>query len=113
MPHEVKIRSGMDGRRSPLTVAELQALTRKSRPWVYRAMKAGLADCPHIPRERIGHIICDSLAPQSGRPAVTVPEILIEPELVLRDSTGPALERAFYACDLIGYANFVYPSPRP
>jgi DNA-binding LacI/PurR family transcriptional regulator len=44
----------------------------------------------HIPRERIGHIICDSLAPLPGKPAVVDPEILIDPEFVLRDSTGPA-----------------------
>jgi DNA-binding LacI/PurR family transcriptional regulator len=44
----------------------------------------------HIPRERIGHIIFDSLVPPSGKPAPADPEILIEPEFVLRDSTGPA-----------------------
>jgi len=44
----------------------------------------------HIPRERIGHIIFDSLVPPSGKPAPVDPEILIEPEFVLRDSTGPA-----------------------
>ncbi|MBZ5726323.1 MAG: LacI family transcriptional regulator [Acidobacteriia bacterium] len=44
----------------------------------------------HIPRERIGHIICDCLAPQPGKPAATDPEVVIDPELVLRDSTGPA-----------------------
>jgi DNA-binding LacI/PurR family transcriptional regulator len=43
-----------------------------------------------IPRERIGHIICESLMPEAGQPAAAGPEILIEPELVLRDSTGPA-----------------------
>jgi hypothetical protein len=42
MSNEVKFRSGLEGRKLPLTVAELQALTRKSRPWVYKAMKAGL-----------------------------------------------------------------------
>jgi len=44
----------------------------------------------HIPRERIGHIICDALVPPPGKPALADPEILIEPEFVLRDSTGPA-----------------------
>jgi len=43
-----------------------------------------------IPREMIGRIVCDSLMPTTEKPAVTGPEILIEPELVLRDSTGPA-----------------------
>ncbi len=43
----------------------------------------------HIPRDRIGHIICDWLIPQSGRPPVLEGEILIEPEFVLRDSTAP------------------------
>jgi len=43
----------------------------------------------HIPRERIGHIICDHLVPPPGKPVATDPEIVIDPELVLRDSTGP------------------------
>ncbi len=42
----------------------------------------------HIPRERIGHIICDTLIPVPGA-APADPEIVIEPEFVLRDSTGP------------------------
>jgi hypothetical protein len=78
MPHEVKIRSGLDGRRSPLTVAELQALTRKSRPWVYRAMKAGLiryitiGDTRYIPPEEADRIEREgvgSLRPDSAPPA--------------------------------------------
>lgn len=47
----------------------------------------------HIPRERIGHIICDCLLPKQGSPAVVDPEIVIDPEFVLRDSTGPAALR--------------------
>jgi DNA-binding LacI/PurR family transcriptional regulator len=43
-----------------------------------------------IPRERIGQIICDALMPAAGKAAGTGPEVLIEPELVVRDSTGPA-----------------------
>ena len=43
----------------------------------------------HIPRERIGHIIADFLIPKPGVPPANA-EIVIEPELVLRDSTGPA-----------------------
>jgi len=44
----------------------------------------------HIPRDRIGHIICDWLIPPASRPGAGEGEVLIEPELVLRDSTGPA-----------------------
>ncbi|SPE36708.1 Transcriptional regulator, LacI family [Candidatus Sulfopaludibacter sp. SbA6] len=44
----------------------------------------------HIPRERIGHIICDYLVPKAERLVVTDAEIVIDPELVVRDSTGPA-----------------------
>jgi DNA-binding LacI/PurR family transcriptional regulator len=44
----------------------------------------------HIPRERIGHAICGWLIPKPGDPAVIEQEIVIDPEFVLRDSTGPA-----------------------
>ena len=43
----------------------------------------------HIPRERIGHIVCDRLL-REGQPAATEHEIVIDPELVVRESTGPA-----------------------
>jgi LacI family transcriptional regulator len=43
----------------------------------------------HIPRDRIGHLVFECLAPKSGRPA-DQPEIVIEPELVVRDSTARA-----------------------
>jgi len=43
----------------------------------------------HIPRDRIGHIICDSLMPRPGKLAAVNPEIVIDPEFVVRDSTGP------------------------
>jgi DNA-binding LacI/PurR family transcriptional regulator len=43
----------------------------------------------HIPRDRIGHIICDCLAPKPGKSVTANPEIVIDPELVVRDSTGP------------------------
>ncbi len=43
----------------------------------------------HIPRERIGHIICDCLIPKDGK-TVLDQEIVIDPEFILRDSTGPA-----------------------
>jgi LacI family transcriptional regulator len=44
----------------------------------------------HIPREHIGHIIFDNIVGggREGRSAGR--EIVIDPELVLRDSTGPA-----------------------
>ena len=42
----------------------------------------------HIPRERIGHIICESLLPRADKAALG--EIVIDPEFVVRDSTGPA-----------------------
>jgi len=48
----------------------------------------------HIPRARIGHIICDHLLPGGATPGpVTTPadsEIIIDPEFVVRESTGPA-----------------------
>lgn len=43
----------------------------------------------HIPRERIGHIICRCLIP-GDRQTVLDQEIVIDPEFILRDSTGPA-----------------------
>lgn len=42
----------------------------------------------HIPRERIGHIIFESLIP-SDQPNIEGREIVIDPELVVRESTGP------------------------
>jgi DNA-binding LacI/PurR family transcriptional regulator len=42
----------------------------------------------HIPRDRIGHIICDCLIPNPGKPALKEHEIVIDPEFILRDSTG-------------------------
>ena len=44
----------------------------------------------HIPRERIGQIICDSLIPMPDQPTTIEHDIVIDPEFVLRDSTGPA-----------------------
>jgi DNA-binding LacI/PurR family transcriptional regulator len=44
----------------------------------------------HIPRERIGKIVCDTLLPAQGKSVSAAQEISIEAELVLRDSTGPA-----------------------
>lgn len=44
----------------------------------------------HIPRDRIGHTLFTSLAPDSGSAHTRGKEIVIGPELVVRDSTGPA-----------------------
>ncbi len=46
----------------------------------------------HIPRDRIGQIICDRLIPAPGKPAPPDREIVIDPEFMVRDSTGPASE---------------------
>ena len=47
----------------------------------------------HIPRERVGHVISGYLIPKPGA-AEYAGEIVIDPEFVLRDSTGPAPEKA-------------------
>jgi DNA-binding LacI/PurR family transcriptional regulator len=44
----------------------------------------------HIPRDRIGHLIFESLIVRPRRPGVDRPEILIEPELMVRESTACA-----------------------
>jgi DNA-binding LacI/PurR family transcriptional regulator len=46
----------------------------------------------HIPRDRIGHLAFEMLVPESARGKVGR-EIVIDPELVLRESTGPAPRR--------------------
>ena len=47
----------------------------------------------HIPRERIGHLISESLLARSENSDVADHEMVIDPEFVLRDSTGPARRR--------------------
>jgi len=42
----------------------------------------------HIPRDRIGHTICESLIGVDHQPPNTDREIILDPELVVRDSTG-------------------------
>ncbi len=44
----------------------------------------------NIPRERIGHTICKALVPDPEASPVLGREIFIEPELIVRESTGPA-----------------------
>lgn len=46
----------------------------------------------NIPRERIGHLAFAALVPEHGDAQVRGTEILIDPELVIRESTGPARE---------------------
>jgi DNA-binding LacI/PurR family transcriptional regulator len=47
----------------------------------------------HIPRDTIGHLISETLLSKSGKTAVADHEMVIDPEFVLRDSTGPAPAR--------------------
>jgi DNA-binding LacI/PurR family transcriptional regulator len=44
----------------------------------------------HIPRARIGHIICDYLLPRGQKTPAVDAEVVIDPEFLVRDSTGPA-----------------------
>ncbi len=47
----------------------------------------------HIPRQRIGHIAFGCLVPDSSSPRFPGRDIMIDPELVVRESTGPATIR--------------------
>lgn len=42
----------------------------------------------NVPRDRIGHSVCAALLPERG--ASWIRDVVIEPELIVRDSTGPA-----------------------
>jgi len=44
----------------------------------------------HVPRDHIGHTLFTSLAPDSNGATTVGKEFIIDPELVVRDSTGPA-----------------------
>jgi DNA-binding LacI/PurR family transcriptional regulator len=46
----------------------------------------------NVPRDQIGHAISSALLPAQRSSASDVREIIIEPELIVRDSTGPARE---------------------
>src|ERR1019366_8920890 len=48
----------------------------------------------HIPRDTIGHLICESLLAKSDKATVADHEMVIDPEFVLRDSTGPVPGRS-------------------
>ena len=47
----------------------------------------------HIPRDEIGRTIFEHLVPAPKRPRVKRREILVSPELIIRESTGPAPSR--------------------
>ncbi|MBS1854716.1 MAG: LacI family DNA-binding transcriptional regulator [Acidobacteria bacterium] len=47
----------------------------------------------HIPREHIGHLVADTLLAKTDKASTAEHEMVIDPEFVLRDSTGPAPER--------------------
>jgi DNA-binding LacI/PurR family transcriptional regulator len=47
----------------------------------------------HIPRDTIGRLACESLLSRSDNAPVADREMVIDPEFVLRDSTGPAPAR--------------------
>jgi LacI family transcriptional regulator len=44
----------------------------------------------HIPRDHIGHLCFQALVPEGGEGDAPGHEIVVEPELILRDSVGPA-----------------------
>ncbi|MBI4910458.1 MAG: LacI family DNA-binding transcriptional regulator [Acidobacteria bacterium] len=44
----------------------------------------------HIPRDRIGHLVFEALTADSDRASATGHEVVVEPELVVRQSTAPA-----------------------
>jgi LacI family transcriptional regulator len=48
----------------------------------------------HIPRETIGHIVFEALAPDIVKTRPVGREVVIHPEFVLRDSTGPVRKPA-------------------
>jgi len=53
----------------------------------------------HIPRDRIGHILFSILGPRSQPADSTSAEIVVEPEFIVRGSTGPAnFQRASSVC---------------
>jgi DNA-binding LacI/PurR family transcriptional regulator len=45
----------------------------------------------HIPRDRIGHLVFQALVPEPGAQDLTGREIVVEPELILRQSSARAL----------------------
>jgi LacI family transcriptional regulator len=47
----------------------------------------------HIPRDRIGHLVFEALVPESSKGNPPGREVRIDPEFILRESTGPAPRR--------------------
>ena len=47
----------------------------------------------HIPRDRIGHTICRCLIPQGEDAGVAEHEMVVDPEFLVRESTGPVPAR--------------------
>jgi DNA-binding LacI/PurR family transcriptional regulator len=47
----------------------------------------------HVPRQQIGHIAFECLVPKPNSPRIPGRDIVIDPELVVRESTGPAKSR--------------------
>jgi LacI family transcriptional regulator, galactose operon repressor len=43
----------------------------------------------YVPREKIGHLIWEALVQESDNSSIRGLELHIEPELVIRESTGP------------------------
>jgi DNA-binding LacI/PurR family transcriptional regulator len=48
----------------------------------------------NVPRDRIGHTVCAALLPERGVSLPSGRDVVIEPELIVRDSTGPAASDA-------------------
>ena len=44
----------------------------------------------HIPRDQVGHLVADTLLAKTDKASSAEHEMVIDPEFVLRDSTGPA-----------------------
>ena len=44
----------------------------------------------HIPRDRIGHLVCEILIPGASQTSIAGSEIVIDPQLMVRESTGTA-----------------------
>jgi LacI family transcriptional regulator len=47
----------------------------------------------HIPREQVGHLVADALLAKTDKASAAEREMVIDPEFVLRDSTGAAPRR--------------------
>jgi len=47
----------------------------------------------HIPRQEIGHVAFECLVPGRNSPRIPGRDIVIDPEFVVRQSTGPAKKK--------------------